>query len=293
MKAIESTETLDGLSGSASSASPRPVPRKWRTSRFWSWLWIVLGILYFFVPLLATLDFSLRAKKGVLSLLAYQRVFQDPAFVRTFTFSLEMAFLTIIVSLLLVVPTAYWIRLRLPQLRPVVEFITLMPFVVPAIVLVFGLLRVFSGAPFSLTNTRVGTDALLVAGYVVLALPYMYRAVDTGLAAIDVRTLTEAAQSLGAGWGTILMRVIFPNLRVALISGAFLTLATVIGEFTIASFLVGINAFGPYMSQVGQNKAYESSSLAIISFVLTWGFMGLIQFLSRGAPGQGQLVGTR
>jgi putative spermidine/putrescine transport system permease protein len=121
----------------------------------------------------------------------------------------------------------------------------------------------------------------------------MYRAVDTGLAAIDVRTLTEAAQSLGAGWGTILFRVIFPNLRGALLSGAFLTFAMVIGEFTIASFLVGMNAFGPYMSQVGQNKAYESASLAIISFGLTWAFMGLIQLFNRGAQEQSQVVGAR
>jgi putative spermidine/putrescine transport system permease protein len=54
------------------------------------------------------------------------------------------------------------------------------------------------------------------------------------------------------------------------------------GEFTIASFLVGIKAFGPYMSLVGQNKTYESSSLAIISFALTWAFMGFIQLFSRG-----------
>lgn len=264
--------------------------RKLFGNTFWSWIWIILGLLYFFVPLIATLDFSLRAKKGVLSLLAYQQVLQDPQFTQTFTFSLEMAVLTILVSLVLVVPTAYWIRLRLPQLRPVIEFITLMPFVIPAIVLVFGLIRVYSGNPFHLTNTSVGTDALLVAGYVVLALPYMYRAVDTGLQAIDVRTLTEAAQSLGAGWGTILLKIIFPNLRVALLSGAFLTLATVMGEFTIASFLVGLNAFGPYMSQVGQNKAYESASLAIISFLLTWLSMGIIQFFSRGTPEQRAIV---
>ena len=215
---------------------------------------------------------------------------EDPQFVHTFTFSLEMAVLTIIASLVLIVPTAYWIRLSLPQLRPVIEFITLMPFVIPAIVLVFGLIRVYSGAPFHLTNTVIGTDTLLVGGYVVLALPYMYRSVDTGLQSIDVRTLTEAAQSLGAGWLTILLKIIFPNLRAALLSGAFLTLATVMGEFTIASFLVGMNAFGPYMSQVGQNKAYELASLAIISFMLTWISMGIIQLFSRGRPGQGSIV---
>lgn len=254
-----------------------------KKSHFWSWLWIIIGTLYFLIPLIATFIFSLRAKKGVLSFLAYERIFKDPQFAQTFTFSLEMAFLTILVSIILVVPTAYWIRLRLPQLRGLVEFITMMPFVIPAIVLVFGLIRVFSGSPFYLTNTYAGTYILLIAGYAILTLPYMYRSVDNGLAAIDVRVLTEAAQSLGASWGTILLRIIFPNLRVALLSGAFLTLATVIGEFTIASFLVGIQAFGPYMSLIGQNKTYEASSLTIISFMLTWAFMGLLQLFNRGA----------
>ncbi len=254
-----------------------------KKSHFWSWLWIIIGTLYFLIPLVATFIFSLRAKKGVLSFLAYERIFKDPQFSQTFTFSLEMAFLTILVSIILVVPTAYWIRLRLPQLRGLVEFITMMPFVIPAIVLVFGLIRVFSGSPFYLTNTYAGTYTLLIAGYTILTLPYMYRSVDNGLAAIDVRVLTEAAQALGASWGTILLRIIFPNLRVALLSGAFLTLATVIGEFTIASFLVGIQAFGPYMSLIGQNKTYEASSLTIISFMLTWAFMGLLQLFNRGA----------
>jgi len=263
-----------------------------KRNTFWSWFWVALGVLYFFVPLIATFDFSLRAKKGVLSFLAYQNVFKDPAFWSTFIFSLEMAVVTIFFSILLVVPTAYWIRLRLPQLRVMIEFISMLPFVIPAIVLVFGLIRVFSGGPFYLTNTSTGTNALLVAGYIVLTLPYMFRSVDTGLAAIDVRSLTEAAQSLGAGWGTILFRVIFPNLRVAIFSGAFLTLATVVGEFTIASFLVGINAFGPYMSLVGQNKTYESSSLAIISFLMTWAFLGLMQLFNRGKA-DGGLAGAR
>lgn len=259
----------------------------------WSWVWVVIGMLYFILPLYSTFDFSLRAKKGVLSFLAYQRVFEDPNFWSTIKFSLVIAIFTIIVSILLVVPTAYWIRLRLPKLRIVVEFISMLPFVVPAIVLVFGLIRVFSGAPFSLTNTYFGTYVLLVAGYVVLALPFVFRAVDTGLAAIDVQSLTEAAQSLGASWPTIIFKVIFPNLRVAIVSSAFLTLATVIGEYTIASFLVGIKSFGPYMSLIGQNKTYESSSLAIISFLLTWAFMGMIQLFNRGKTDSSALAGAR
>lgn len=259
----------------------------------WSWLWLLLGALYFLLPLYGTFDFSLRAQRGVLGFTAYVNALTDPEFLRTFSFSLRMAVVTIIVSILLIVPTAYWVHLRLPRLRPVIEFITLLPFVIPAIVLVFGMIKLYSrpaalGAVTllpPLTNSVTGTNVLLVGGYVVLALPYMYRAVDTGLRAMDVRTLTEAAQSLGANWVTILARVILPNLRTALLSGALLTFATVIGELTLATFLAR-PAFGPYLALLGNHKTYEPSALAIISFIITWAAMGLIGLLSRGPTGQ-------
>src|SRR5438270_12590471 len=109
-----------------------------------SWVWVILGGLYFFLPLYGTLDFSLRKLRDTLSFAAYQSAFSDPEFARTFLFSNEMALLTILVSLVLIVPTAYWVHLRLPRLRPVVEFFTLLPFVIPAIVLVFGMLKTYS-----------------------------------------------------------------------------------------------------------------------------------------------------
>jgi putative spermidine/putrescine transport system permease protein len=108
----------------------------------------------------------------------------------------------------------------------------------------------------------------------------MYRSVDTGLRTIDIATLTEAAQSLGAGWGTILFRVILPNVLTAVLSGAFLTFAIVIGEFTMAA-LLDRPAFGPFMQLLGANRAYEPSALAVIAFAITWACMGLIGLVSR------------
>lgn len=256
-----------------------------------SWFWIILGALYFFIPLYGSLIFSLHEKRGVLSFLAYQNVLNDPGFRSSFTYSTLMALSTILVGMLLIVPTAYWVHLRLPQARPIIEFVTLLPFVVPAIVLVFGFIRIYSGPPLALTNSAGTANMLLMFGYIVIAMPYTYRSVDAGLRAIDVRTLTEAAQSLGAGWVTILFRVIFPNIRVALLSGAFLTFAIVIGEFTFANLLAR-PAFGPYMVLLGQDRAYEPAALSIMSFALTWVAIMLIQLLGRGAPGQGQVGGA-
>jgi len=256
-----------------------------KRATFGPWLAIILGTLYFVVPLIGTFEFSLRLKRGEYSFEAYKIVLGDPRFQASFAYSTILSLATIVIGVLLVVPTAYWIRLRLPRLRPIVEFITLMPLVIPAIVLVFGYLRIYNSSSWlPLTASERSTDLLLTFSYVTLALPYMYRAVDTGLRSIDVRTLTEAAESLGARWPTILFRVILPNVRVAVMSGAFLTFAIVIGEFTMAS-LLDRPAFGPYLQLIGANRAYEPAALAIIAFVVTWACMGLIQVLGRGARG--------
>jgi putative spermidine/putrescine transport system permease protein len=256
-----------------------------KRNRFGAWLAVILGTLYFVVPLIATFEFSLRMKRGEYSFEAYRIVLADARFQEAFLFSLAMAAATIVMGVLLVVPTAYWVQLRLPKLRPVVEFITLLPLVIPAIVVVFGYIRLYNSSSWlPLTGSVIGTNFLLTCGYVTLALPYMYRAVDTGLRSIDVRTLTEAAESLGARWPTILFRVILPNIRSAILSGAFLTVAIVIGEFTFAS-LLNRPAFGPYLQLIGANRAYEPAALAIIAFLVTWACMGLIQVVGRARRG--------
>ena len=256
---------------------------------FWGLFWGTLGLLYFFVPMYGTLDFSLRMQKGLISFRAYQIVLADPQFVESFLYSVTMGVLTVIVSILIFLPTTYWIYLKLPKLRPLVEIVTILPFIIPVIVYVFGLIRTYGRPPFLLTLTPVGTDFLIAGGYVVLSMPYMFRAIDVGMRSIDVRTLTEASQSLGGNWLQTLVNVILPNLRIALLSGALITFATVIGELILADFLVR-PAFGPYMTSIGTTKAYEPAALTIMSFALTWACLGIIQLVSRGDTSQ-QLTG--
>ncbi len=251
-----------------------------------SWLITILAGLYFLVPLYAAFQFSLQMKRDTLSFAAYASVFQSDVFLRAFVFSLVASLAAIMAGAALVVPTAYWVRLRLPKLRPVVEFISLLPLIIPSVVLVFGHIRMFGSSSFlPLTTTDLGTNLLLVAGYVVLSLPYMFRAIDNGMAAIDIGTLTEAAESLGASRARIILGVIFPNIRAAIVSGAFLTFSICLGEFAIAS-LLNRQTFGPYLVQLGQDRAYEPAALAIMSFGLTWILMALMQAFANRKPGQ-------
>jgi len=258
--------------------------RRFRLSP-WNYLWIIVGAAYFLVPLWGTAEFSLETGIGKYGFSNYATILQDPTFKTDFLLSLKIAVETVIISLILMVPTMFWIELKLPRLKPVMDFIAVLPFVVPPITLAVGILHVFNRPILSLL---LADEKILALTYVVLALPFTYRSLDAGMRAIDLRTLTEAAQSVGAGWVTILIRVVIPNIRFALLSAIFLTMTLVMGEYTIASLML-FNTFPVYIQYVGATQAQPAAALSMISFGLTWlGMLGIL-VLGRGV-GQRQTV---
>jgi putative spermidine/putrescine transport system permease protein len=141
-----------------------------RRAGWFAWFIYVFGAFYFILPLFGTFIFSLQKTRGAIGFSAYAAAFANPGFLQTFLFSCLIAALTILASLALIVPTAFWVNLRMPKWRGVVEFITLLPFVIPAIVLVFGIIKTFGkpvtlfGVPVlpSLLNTELSTNLVLV-----------------------------------------------------------------------------------------------------------------------------------
>jgi putative spermidine/putrescine transport system permease protein len=247
-------------------------------------LWLLVGATYFLLPLIATLLFSLKNETTgkCCSLSSYQTILEDPQFAKTLRLSFVLALETIVITLLLLIPTVYWVHLKLPRLRNVISFLALVPFVIPPIVLVVGLLDVFRGSPDWFYAQPYG---FLVAAYVILAFPYVYFSLDAGFRSIDVHTLTEASQSLGAGWPTTLFRVILPNIRAAALGGAFLTLAIVMGEFTIA-VLATFDTFPVYIQYINETKAYPAAAVSLMSFGITWAAMLALLFVGRRGAGQ-------
>jgi putative spermidine/putrescine transport system permease protein len=248
-------------------------------------LWLLIGAAYFLIPLVATFIYSLKSNQTgtCCTLDNYSYILHDSQFWKTIRLSAVIALETIVVTLVLMVPTVYWVHLRLPRMRPVIGFIALIPFVVAPIILVVGLLDVFRGTPSWFYAEPYG---FLAFSYVVLAFPYMYFSLDTGFRAIDVHTLTEASQSLGGSWTRTLRSVILPNIKNAALAGSFLTLAIVMGEYTIAS-LAQFYTFPVYIQYVNQNKGFPASALVLISFGITW--MAMLALL---AVGRGRRVGV-
>ena len=242
--------------------------------------WLFLGAAYFLIPLLATLLFSLRNDQTAkcCTLANYSYILHDPDFWATIKLSFIVALETIAITIALLVPTVYWVHLKVPRLRPLIGFLALVPFVVAPIILVVGLLDVYKGTPAWFYAQPYG---FLAAVYVVLAFPFMYFSLDTGFRSIDVHTLTEASQSLGAGWPTTLWRVILPNIKAAALAGSFLTLAIVMGEFTIAS-LAQFHTFSVYVQYINQNKTYPAGAITLLAFGITWAAMLALLAVGRG-----------
>src|SRR6185312_13856699 len=130
-------------------------------------------------------------------------------------------------------PTMILVNLRFGRLRPAFEFAVLLPISIPAIVLVVGL------APIYLQIGRtLGTGAWTLAfAYGITVLPFAYRSIKASIDAVDLKTLAEAARSLGAGWLAVVVRALVPNLRQGLLAASLISVAVVLGEFTIASLL--------------------------------------------------------
>ncbi|MFI6099941.1 ABC transporter permease [Lentzea sp. NPDC051213] len=236
---------------------------------------LVLGI-YFILPLIAMAEFSTRGKAGQRSLESWTSIVDDDGLMEALTNSLLLSVTSAVLMLVLLVPTMAWIRLRLPQLQRLVEFLCLLPLAIPAIVLVVGMAPLYAWV-----NYFFGDSALtLTFAYTILVLPFAYRAVDAGLAAIDLKTLAEAARSLGASWFTVLWKVVVPNIRVALIGASLLSVALVLGEFTIAS-LLNFDTLQVQVNLLGKRNAGVSIAVSLLCLIFAFVLLFALSYVGQ------------
>ena len=239
----------------------------------WRAVVLFLAGAYFLIPIYAGLRFSFENDAGHLSLYAVNAIPSEPGFSAAFWLSMRLAVVTLALTLVLMVPTSVYVHLKLPRLRRLLDFVTILPIVIPPIVLILGVLR---AAPLWLR----ASPYLLSLVYVILSMPFVYRSLDAGLSSIDLKTLVEASRSLGGNWLNTLWRVVVPNLRSALLSATVLTLALVLGEFTMASLDLW-TTLPVWIYQFQQVDAHVSTAVSMVSLIGTWLLITLIVSLDR------------
>jgi len=239
---------------------------------------LLLTGAFFVIPLLAMLDFSTRVYTGPGRVwTAWGLLVKDPLLRGSIITSLILSVLTAIGMLVLLVPTMVWVRLRVPRMTRVIEFLCLLPLTVPPLVIIVGLTNVTAWLNYLLGNSPYWLAFL----YVILVLPYAYRALDAGLSAIDVNTLAEAGRSLGASWFTVITKIIVPNIKSALISADFISIALVLGEFTFAS-LLNFNTLQVTINQQGKSNAQVSVAASLAAILFAALLLVVLSFVSGG-----------
>ena len=249
----------------ASGVGRRSLPRT-----FARWIIFIVVGGYLLLPLFAMLEFSTRETPTAMAwkrtALGWKGIADNPSVMSAIVLSLELAALTVAVMLFLLAPTMVWVHLRVPKVRRVIEFISLLPLTIPAIVIVVGLAPVYR----RLIPVIGQSPLVLTFIYVVLVLPYAYRSIDASLRSIDIETLAQAARGLGASWLQVFLRVVVPSIRAGLLSAAVLSIALVLGEFTISSLLV-YDTLQVIVNQVGQDNAQVAVAVSLAA--LLFGFV--------------------
>jgi putative spermidine/putrescine transport system permease protein len=247
------------------------------------WPWVVIGLCaaYFIVPMLAMARFALQ--RVPVSLLGRETLFSrwtfaglwetltDEKFQPAALLSLRLAVITALAVNLLLVPTIILLNWRLRSWRTVSEAVSLLPYVVPPIALVVGVTGAFKESVPWLVTSNYG----LVPFYIVICLPFSYRALDVGVAALDLSTLIDAARSMGASWWTTVTKVLLPNMRVALLTSLFLAFAVVLGEYAVSSLLLK-QTLPLYMVEAQGRNPQGAMAVSLLLLVLTTGIFAVL-----------------
>lgn len=254
------------------------VVKRRKNYHLFAWLVLLVVGIYFLAPVFSATEFSLRetmTEEGgnTYGLNAYRLIFETPEMSEVVKLTGRLTLISVVLSLGIMVPTVTLVHLSAKKFRRLVEFISLQPLVIPPIVLVLGVLN------FMPTSWK-GTPDLLAFEYVMLAMPFTFRALDAGLTNLDVKTLVDAARGLGASWLTVLTRIVAPNLKSGIFGAAFLTIALVLGEFTMASLMLW-NTFPTWVATAGMSDAALSVALSVASLAFAWLLLILISLADR------------
>jgi putative spermidine/putrescine transport system permease protein len=258
----------------------------------WQIIAVALFLFYMLLPILSTYMFSIATRwdRTILpegyTLEFYQRAFQVSYFGSTLRNSFILSLATVLVSLILIVPTVYWVHTRLPGAKPVLDVLMILPFGIPMVVLALALIQIYNFPPIA------RSPYLLIGAVVVYSMPFMYRPVANAMQAIDAYTLTEAGQSLGANIFQILVRIIIPNIIPGILSGSLLVFSTIFAEYTLTSLIVGakFKTFPLLLVEYTRINGNIAAAFSVISFTIAW--FASILILWVGSKGQSSSAET-
>lgn len=262
-------------------------------------------VLYLAIPIVAALLYSFSGRwtshllPDFYTLGHWRDAFGDERLLMSIWRSVWMGVAVLLLDLAIVVPAVYWQRVRNPGIRKFTELSAAIPFVLPFVVIAFGILRV-SGA---IAPTLLGTPWIIWLGHAAIAFPFLYWAVDGSMAAANIVRLNEAAQVCGASPAQTLRYVVVPNIGAGLAAGGMLVFATSFGEFALVQILAGarfenVSLYSLDLLAQTTSEVEKLAVLTIVTFIVLFVISASVVYANRGQlarflPGGRAMSGER
>jgi putative spermidine/putrescine transport system permease protein len=244
-------------------------------------LMIAVIVCFLVIPIVVTavMAFDARAYLGplpppALSLRWFEKFFSDDYFLRGLSTSIKLAVVSVTFSLCVGVATALAVdRGSFPGKEALISLF-LSPLIVPPVVTGFALLLFLSQLGL------IDGFARLLCGHIIITVPYTIRATLAGLSGID-RSLTEAAQSLGATEGHAFWDITFPLARTGIVSGGIFAFAISMDDVAVSIMLTDANTYTLPVALISSMRANFDLSIAAASVMLMLVTLVLILILEK------------
>jgi len=236
-------------------------------------LLLVIGILIA-LPLVGAAEFSLRdGGRNKHSFKSYTWIFQQEDFFTNAMTTLEITIVAVLVTFILMVPTVAWLHIYGKRYIKFVEILTVLPLIIPVVALA-------TGAQLALPGWLQSTKYVLSMMYVVLAMPFTFRALDIGMRGVQLEILVAAGRNLGAPWRAVILKVITPVILPSIFAALFLTVALSLGEFTLAQ-LLHWTTFPTWVAVAAQGNILGATALSVGSLLTAWVLLFSFTFFDR------------
>ena len=248
---------------------------------------IYLGITFVVYPIGNIFRISLLSSDGNLSLSQYIAFFSTPVMITALKNTIKVGILTVLTCMLVGVFMAFYTQYYKTRFAKLINIILLTPFVLPGVIIVIAFIQLYSEMGiinqalkllFNLEKPPIKFFGINGIIFVHTFTQYIYFYINTKIALrfLDYSAV-ESARSLGASKFQVFKDIIFPHLKPAILTSAFMTFATGVSSFS-APYLIG-SGYRMMSTQILQSKMNNQMQMASVQVVLLMGISVITMLL--------------
>lgn len=240
---------------------------------------LILTMLFFYLPILYIIVFSFNDSRSLtkfsgFSLRWYEKMFADSTMMEAVLYTVVIALIATVVSTVVGTITAIGLSKSRKVVQKMVERINDLPVMNPDIVTAISLLMFFS-----VLSVKKGFGTLLLA-HIMFCIPYVMLSVTPKLRSLDPN-LIDAAMDLGATPFQALTKVIVPQIKPGIVSGALIAFTMSFDDFVISYFTTGngvnnISILVYTMSKRVNPSINALSTIVILLITLALGVVNIV-----------------